>query len=175
MGGGVMNKTRKGWLTAGSVVTIVAVSFSIIASVFFFFMGSIMNEKILKKSYRADEEYTYYENADGSYYFTYYEEGVLITMQEDEVELIAESTSAAFKAMGIGVLMIALVKLILVIKILVSSHRNEYARGIVVALLTLSIVNFNWLEAVLLIIAMNAQDNNNKKPLGLDDIRPDGV
>lgn len=169
-----MNKARKGLLMGASITTIVASAFAIIGSLFLFIMGAVFNETVMKESYLSDIEYTYFEEADGSYYFTTIEDGVEIVINEEDIEMVAEIFSTMFSVSGVFSLGMGIAKLILAIRLLVKTVKNEYAKGNVIALLVLSALNLNLIEAALLIVAMCMKDNKpqdeNKDQINNSDI-----
>ncbi|MBR4999262.1 MAG: hypothetical protein IKY10_05210, partial [Clostridia bacterium] len=153
-----MNKTKKGLLTAGAILTIVSSALCVFCAMLMFIIGGVFNEKMLKESYLEDTAYTYTENVDGSYYFTTIEDGAEIVITEDEIELIAKVASAIFVVLGVLVLGWSAAKIALAIRVLVMNNRGKYAKGSTIALLVLSILNNNLIEAVLFIVAMCQKD-----------------
>lgn len=173
-----MTKTKKGLLTAGSIVAIVVSAIASFLGLFLLFAGSISSETLIKESYLEDPEYVYTEQADGSYSFTGIEDGVTVTITEDEIKTLAKVVAGVLYAFGVGCIVMSVVKIILAIKILVSNSKNKYAKGSVIALLVLSILTSNIPEAVLLIIAMCQKDvisQDHEKPVNLYDINPTEV
>lgn len=175
-----MNKTKKGFLTASSIITIVASSFAILIALFLFLCGSLSTESLIKDTYLEDANYTYTEEVDGGYYFTGLEDGEMVTITNEEIESLAKIVSVVFYVMGVGMLAFSAAKMVLAIRILVLNGKNTYAKASVIALLVLNILNSNILEAVLLIAAMVQKDeikpeDNKDKPLGLDDIKLDNM
>ena len=154
-----MNKTKKGLLTAGSILTIVASGLCVLTAILFFMVGGMFSEEIMKDSYLEDKEYTYTENIDGSYYFTTIEDGAEIIITEDEIELLAKIVSVVFIVMGVVILGVSAAKITLAIRVFVMNKRGKYAKGSTIALLVLSILNSNYIEAVLFIVAMCHKDN----------------
>ena len=155
-----MNKVRKGFLTASSIITIVAVAGAILTSLFCFCLGGIFDEEFLKESYKTDIEYTYYENADGSYYFSYIEEGQEVRIGEDEIELLADIVSGFGFVVGFATMAFAVAKLVFAIRILIFTSKNKFAKASVITLMVLSILTFNILETVFLIIALSVTDSS---------------
>ena len=111
-----MNKTRKRFLTTASIITIVASSFAILFGFAFFFLGSMMNEDIMKETFLNDAECVYYENADGSYYFIEVDEDgeETITTQSD-IKFLANMVSTIINFAGFVSLGFAVAKLVLAI------------------------------------------------------------
>lgn len=153
-----MNKTKKGLLTASSILTIVASALCVLGSIFMLLIGGLFSEKIMKESYMEDPEYTYTENVDGSYYFTTIEDGAEIVITEDEIELLTKIVSVVFVVLGVFSLGLSAAKIALSIRILVMNGRNQFAKGSTIALLVLSVLNSNLVEAVLIIVALCQKD-----------------
>lgn len=179
-----MNKIRKGFLTAGSIISIVSASFSILLAIIMFFMGSFFTPEIIKTSYQSDPAYTYYEDADGSYYFTYIEEetNLEVIIYDEEIDTISKVLNAMFDVIGIVVLGFAIAKLVLAIRILILNNKDQYSKGCVIALLVLSIINANVLETVFLIVAMcenklpkPEEPKDNEVEINVDDINVEDV
>lgn len=177
-----MNSKRKGFLLASSIITIVAATFGVLFSMILALIGSFFTEATVKETYQTDEVYTYYENADGSYYFTYLDElGTEIIITEEDIELESKVFTTMFYTWAFGNLSFSVAKLALAIVILVGTVKNKYKKGCVIALLTISVLNANLLEAAFLIVAMCINDNpkneniEQTKPLGLDDIKIEDI
>lgn len=168
-----MNKTKKGLLTASSILTIVSASFAIIISILLMFVGSVFTKDLMKDVYRDDPAYTYYEEADGSYYFTYLdEENIEVTITQEEIATIASVASSMLKFFGVGYLLFSVARMILAIRILVVNSKNKYSKGCVIALLVLSIINISTLETIFLIVAMCLKDNQSIDKAQQNNISP---
>ena len=63
-----MNKTKKGLLTASSILTILGAVGGILLSFILLFLGTIFTEGFIKQTMIEDPLCTYYETLDG-YYF----------------------------------------------------------------------------------------------------------
>ena len=153
-----MNKTKKGLLTANSILTIIGCAFQILISLVLFLAGGLVSEQMMKDSYLEDPEYSYYENLDGSYYFTTIDDNVEITITEDEIEVLSKVISIVVYVLGGVMLAQSIAKLVLAIRILVINNQNKYAKGSVIALLVLSIIDTNIIQIILLILAMCQKD-----------------
>ena len=168
-----MNKSRKSFLITSAIIAIVACAFSLLAGMFCFLVGSFCDEDLMKKSYLEDvENYTYYENGDDDYYFTYIEDGKEMKITEEDIEFSADLMQSICYIAGGITLLTTIAKLTLSIRVLILTTRNKYAKGCVVALLVLSAINGNMLELLFLILAMCSKDakTDDNKPLGLNDI-----
>ena len=157
-----MNKTRKGFLTASSIISIVSATLTIFVAFILLLAGSFITENFVKEIYKNDQECVYFENADGSYYFIEIDEdGNEVEITMDEIKFVVKLASGLLYGCGVIVLSFSVAKLVLAIKILVSSSKNKYPNKCTIALLTISILNSNILEAVLLIVAMISSDKKN--------------
>lgn len=154
-----MNSTKKNYLKVATILIIVFSSISIAMGLLCVIAGGAINEEFIKDTYRIDEEYTYHENADGSYYFTYNDDGEVLTVKESEIELEAKVTKIFTISSGILVLGIQIPKLILSILALKAAKKNKFKKGLVIALIVLSAINTQVLELVFLILALCAKDN----------------
>ena len=167
-----MNKTKKGLLTASSIITIVASVFAILLAVIMFFIVGEFDEKTMKQEYLNDKSLTYYEQANGDYYFKGIEEGEEIIIYEDDIEKVCDFMQIFIVATASTVLISSLIKIIFAIRILLNNSREKYGSGSVITLLVLSLLEFNLLVSGLLIASICIKDEIKKdnKPLGLDDI-----
>lgn len=168
-----MNKTKKGLLTAGSIITILACALAILMSVFMFLMAKVIDEEIFIEIYKEDSILTYYEDENGNYYFSGMDEdGEEIVIKEVEVESVVKMVKTVFIIFGVVDLSFAIAKLILAIKLLNSNSRDKKVRGYALALFILSILTMNLIESILFLIAICVKDDygNKEKPLGLNDI-----
>lgn len=169
-----MNKTKKTLLSIGSILTIVSSSFAIFCAIFSFFIATMLNENLFKEIYMEDTNLTYYEEIDGSYYFTSLINGKEEEfIDEEEIEMISEIATDLVNFIGFYILALATAKIVLSIRILILNKRNEYSSGCSMALVILSILTTNFIEAILLIVAICFKDKiikSDNKPLGLNDI-----
>lgn len=154
-----MTRTKKSLLTASTIITIVASSFAILIGFVCMFLGSMFTEAFFKETYSADPAYTLYEEADGSYYFSYIEtDGSEVRIYDEEISLTATIASNVANFAGFMILGLGVAKLVLAIRILLLKNRDKYSMGCVIALLVLSIIGFNVLESVFLIVTMCLKD-----------------
>lgn len=161
-----MNKTKKGFLSAASILTIVASAFGILGGIILMFVGSICDDDLLKDIYKDDPEYIYCENVDGSYYFTYLDdEGVEAIIYPEDIEIIAKIASGILNAIGFIALGLSVAKLVLAIRILVVKKRDLFPKGTVIALMVLSILDSSMLEAVFLIVTLCLKDEQPKEEI----------
>lgn len=161
-----MNKTKKGFLSASAIVTIVAAGFGILCGIIFMFMGGLMTEETIRDTYTTEEGYTLVEVSDDDYYITYIEDGQLVKVTDEDIELVAELASSLCNFAGIMVIGFSVAKMVLAIRVLINNNRDKYGKGVTIALLTLSILSMSLLEAGLIIAAMCMKDNiddNNEK------------
>ena len=169
-----MTRTKKGFLSAVSIITIVASSMAILSGFIFMFVGSMLTEEFFKETYSVDQAYTLYEEADGSYYFSYIDiDGSEVRIYDEEIALMANVTSSVANFAGITILGVAVAKLVLAIRILLLKNREKYSMGCVIALLVLSIIGFNILESVFLIVTMCLKDEKKEENTETETLQED--
>ena len=159
-----MNKTKKGFLTAGSIIAIVAACFGILVSILLFSFGIGLKEKHVVEIYTMDETSEYHENADGSYYIIEIDEetGEATILKESEIEIIVKIVKgllivAACLEIGFGVAM-----MIVAIQLLKATNKNEEKKGKTIALLVLSALTGEVLTLAFMIVALCLK--NKQKP-----------
>ncbi len=170
-----MNSTKKGYIKAATIIIIVTSVISLLLSIFCLSASAMIDEAVLKESYINDSTYTYYENADGSYFFTYIEEGTIVTIKESEIEFGAKFARGVMIAGGLFILGYSIVKMTLAILVLKSANKNKFKKGMTIALVVLSALNTQILELVFLILALCTKDNPpiTYESLGdMDDVAP---
>lgn len=154
-----MNSTKKGYLKAASIIIIVVSVMSILLGMLCIAIGSMMDEDMMKETYKADNEYTYHENVDGSYYFTYMDDGTEVTLKESEIEFAAKFARGVMIGSGLFIIGLHTAKLTLSILALKGAKKNKFKKGCVIALVVLSAINTQILELVFLILALCTKDN----------------
>ena len=135
-----MDKRRKGFLKAGTILTIISASIGILACLFFVFASSALTESVVVDMLKSDPEYTYTQESDGGYNFTYVEDGVVTTIDDETLSSMIVLGKVFIKICGVGGLLFAAAQLTLAILILVNVNKGKYKKGCVIALLVLSIL-----------------------------------
>lgn len=156
-----MNKTRKSFLLVASILTIIAAALGLLGSSVFFITTESFVEKSFIESF-IEEGYTKIEYIDEdnekNYYLFGYEDGIETKIFGDEIEDLSETVSDGMMIIGIVIAGFSIAKLTLSILILVFNHKNKYSTGLVVSLLTLSILTCSMIEAGFLIAALCLKD-----------------
>ena len=159
-----MNKTKKGFLTAGSIIAIISAILGILVSILLFSFGAGLKEKHIIEIYKMDEACEYHENADGSYYIIDIDEetGAETILKESEIELVVKIVKgflivAACLEIGFGVAM-----MIVAIQLLKATNKNEEKKGKTIALLVLSALTGEVLTLAFMIVALCLK--NKQKP-----------
>ncbi len=167
-----MNKTKKGFLTASSILTIVTSGLAIFLAVIMFFVAGEFDEKTMKQEYLNNKNFDYYEDVNGDYYFKGIEDGEEIAIYQADIETISKFMQIVINSIGAVLLLLSLIKIIFAIRILLFNSRERYAGGSVITLLVLNLLEFNILVSGLLITSLCIKDEIKKdgKPLGLNDI-----
>ncbi len=154
-----MKKSKKGFLIASAIITLIVCVLTIILALGSAQIGSLITEDLITKALKQDSTYTFVEKGDGSYYFMYSDaEMGDVFIYESTIEKFVSFARILVLGIGIAVGVFALVKMILAIVIISKARKNEYAKGATIALFVLSILNVNILEAILLTVAMALSD-----------------
>ena len=166
-----MDKTKKGLLTASSILTILGAAGGILMSFLMLFLGSIFTEGFMKQTMIDDPACTYYETLDGYYFEELDEFGEIVITTQEDIKMMASVLSGIFQFGGIFILGMSIAKLVLAIRLLISVSKEKPSQGTTVALMILSLLSSSILESILLIVSLCLKDNTNQnKPLGLEDI-----
>ena len=139
-----MNKTKRGFLTVSSVITIILSIFAILLSVIMFFIVGEFDANSMKQEYLNDKSLTYYEKANGDYYFTGMVEDEEIIIYKKDVEEISKFMQTFINTFAVIVLVQSLIKIVFAVRILLYNSREKYPSGSVVTLLVLSLLEFNF-------------------------------
>ncbi len=176
-----MNKVKKGFVTAASILTIIAATFAIVTALSSLFLSSKITEENILKLYEADPSAEIVQELDGGYtiYITD-EDGEITTIDDETLVIVAEVMKVGCVVLGIVSLAFATAKLILAIILLKSNNKDKYRKGIAISLLVLSILTGAGLEAAFIIVSLclktevkndeNVEENNNKEDIVLKDI-----
>ncbi len=148
-----MNKTKKGFLKAGTILTIVSAAFAILFSFILFFSTTLITEDFFIEDYKEDG-YVLVEEADG--YYLKYNDPELgeIRLEDEEIETLVVLTSAVVIFFGVGTFAISVARLIISIILLNKTCKNKYSKGLTITLLVLSIITGSWIEVALLVTAL---------------------
>lgn len=164
-----MNQTRKGFLTASTILTIVSSVLAILLSFGIAYLAGQMTEEIFKETYQEDSLYTYYEEANGEYYFLYTDEnGTIQTLDDSEIQMIAKVARVMIGAVAVGCLAFACTRLILAIIVLKNTNKKIYKKGLVITLLVFDILEMSVLEIIFLGIAMVSPDKQRPTEIQIE-------
>lgn len=176
-----MNTTKKGFVTAASILTIIASAFAIIAALCSMFISSKITEDNILKLYEADPTAEIVQELDGGYkiYITE-EDGEVTTIDDETMVVIVDVMKVGCVVIGALGLVLSVAKLILAILLLQANNKDKYRKGIAISLLVLSVLTGAGLETAFIIVSLclktevkkdeNAEENNNKEDIVLKDI-----
>lgn len=168
-----MTSTKKGFLKAGSILSIIASVSMALTGMVFLGISSLINEKFILKTYETETGYAYFEDTDGDYYIEYYEDeddivlGEKVRVTEDEIELIVEVSKAISLMLAVFILGLAISQFVISILILNKMSKDKSSKGLIIALLVLSIITGSMLTAAFMIVALCLKD---KKQPTLENI-----
>ena len=157
-----MNKTRKAFIVAGSVIAIIASIFMLFTSAILFVASSIIDEKFVVETYYAmDPNATLVTEQDGGY-IIYYRDSELnmdLTVTDEEVKTIVNVSSTLCLGVSITSLTFATAGVVLSIILLVEQKKHS-AKGIIIALLVISALSGNLLSTAFMIVALCLKHKN---------------
>lgn len=159
-----MTTTKKGFLKAGSIISIIAAVLSALMSFIFISAATMIDEKFIIETYENEAGYAYFEDADGSYYIEYYEDeddvilGVKQKVTDDEIQLIATASKTILIVLTVFVLGLSIAEFIIAILILNKLSKNESKKGLIIALLVLSIISGTMITSAFMIVALCLKD-----------------
>lgn len=156
-----MTSTKKGFLKAGAIISIVTAVLSALMSFVFISAATMINEQFILETYETEIGYTYHEDIDGSYYIEYYEdEDDLLpqTVTEEDIELIATASKTILIVMTVFVLGLSIAEFIFAILILNKLSKNESRKGQIITLLVLSAISGTIVTTAFMIVALCLKD-----------------
>ena len=159
-----MSKTKRGFIKAGSIITIVGSAIGLLlAFIFLFVMPSIFTEKTIKESYNATTD-TIVDLGNGDYVIkTYDDKGLLIEITREEVQEIARISQVVFKAIGGIMLAWDIALMVISIILLNKTSNNIESKGLIISLLVLSALSLNLITLAFMIVALCLK--NPKQPI----------
>ena len=159
-----MSQTKRGFLKASSILSIIEAAFCIIAGIaMLFIVPNFANESSIKEVL-SDSGYRYVEQAYGSYYFEGLdEEGEYEIITSKEIKMISKLSNTFFVPTSIIILGVGTAKLVMSILILNKTSKDKYSLGCTITLLVLSAVTGSMLQVGFLIAAMCIPNKTNKE------------
>lgn len=159
-----MTQTKRGFLKASAILSIIEAAFFIIAGIaILFIVPNFVNESSIKEVL-SDSGYRYVEQAYGSYYFEGLdEEGEYEIITSKEIKIVTNLSKAFFVPVSIMVLGLGAAKLVMSILILNITSKDKYSLGCTITLLVLSAVTGSTLQVGFLIAAMCIPNKTNKE------------
>lgn len=156
-----MTKTKKGFLKAGSIISIIAAVLSALMSFIFIAAANMIDEKFILETYETEIGYTYVEESDGGYYIEYYEDEDDLhatTVTDDEIQLIVTASKTILIVLTVFVLGLSVAEFVIAILILNKLSKNESKKGLIITLLVLSILSGTMLTTAFMIVALCLKD-----------------
>ncbi len=158
-----MNRTKKGFLTAGGIISIVLASLCLLEGLVMFTGKTLVTEDFVKEMFNSDSSYTYFEDdlttdEVGDYYFEYTEQGTVYKITKAEIKGIVNIASTILTVVCVILIALAVANLIFAIFVLKGSHRNNCKKGFIITLLVLSVLSGNLLTMAFMIVALCIKD-----------------
>ena len=171
-----MNKTKKNFLSASSILTIVAAAFAMLLGLGAMVCSSFISEDFLLDIYEADPSSEIVKELDGGYIiYTTDDDGEVTTIDDETLVIIVDVMKVGCVVLGLVSIGFAVAKLVLAILILKANKKDEYRKGISIALLVLSVLTNAWLEAAFIIVAMCLKSETKKTDEAVEDNKQEDV
>lgn len=150
-----MSKTKKGFLIAGAIITLLSCVVMLLSSKIFDMAKDFINEDFIIKSYE-EEGYQKITNPDGSYVLQLEDEITYekTNVTEDEVQLIIKGSYVVIDTVKFSLLAFSVISGILAVCILVQTSKEKSKKGTIVALLVISALTFNYITMAFMIVAL---------------------
>ncbi len=155
-----MNKTKKGFMTAGSIISLISVFIMILTGFILIAVGSVINEQQMCNVYDADSSYERVEEVGGDYYYIYTDpvDGQQYIITSTDIQATVNITKTIINSMAIYFLALSiaiLVFAILVLKHAISESNKKFA---IITLLVLSVFTSNLITMAFMIVALCLKD-----------------
>lgn len=166
-----MNSTKKGFIKAGTILSIVMSAFLIITGFVMFGISSLITEQNLYEVYESQAGYTITNNPDGSYEITYTDEnGILQTITQSELQTVAKVAKSVVNVCAVVILAGAIASMTVSILLLSKVNKGKSQTGLIIANLVLDILFVGWISAAFMIVSLCLKDNIQDKKPTLDNI-----
>lgn len=173
-----MTKTKKGLLTAGSIIGIASAVLSLILAVILSFSTFFITEKFILDLYKDEvSNYTYIQQSDDDYMITFDEDGVKYELTDDDIEDVVKIVRGIVAGFSFAIIGLHIALLVLSIMLLKATNKDKDRKGITIALLVLFLISENIIAAGLIIASLffnkvEEKDNNNKQDdIVLEDVK----
>ena len=172
-----MNNTKKGFLRAGTILSIIFAILTVFMSVGMLSASGFINEDIVLDSFRAEKQFTLYEDVDGGYYFEYIDVGdiedpsddTLITMYDYEVESLSKFIKIGLIVVSAVTLCFNIAQFIIAMLILTQTNKEKVSTGLIITMLTLSALSGNFITMAFMIVALSIK--NEPKQIIEDEVK----
>ena len=155
-----MNKTKKAFMLAGSIISIVQVLVMLLGGLILIAVGSIISEEQICSVYDTDASYTRVEEGNGDYYYVYTDQ---ITQEQfiindTDIQTTVQVIKTIFNSLSIYVLAMGIANLIFAIIVLKHSISESNKKFGIITLLVLSVFTSNILTTAFMIVALCIKD-----------------
>lgn len=152
-----MNKAKKGFLIAGSILSLVAVVFAMFFSLGMSLVNMVITEDFMLETYLEDPYFEVVEDIDGSY--TIYDEDGYVVFTDEDISIVVELAHDIINGFNFFNISIAIAAAIFAIRLLVKVAKGKCTKGSIIVLLVLTALQMNLLATVFMIIALCKKDH----------------
>ena len=151
-----MTENKKNFIKAGSILAIIMAAFFIITGICLIPAGAKVTEESIIQALVEEDEGIYYDNADGTYYIEFPEDGIKMT--QEDVKWIENATRKFSIVIGLIIILFESACLTIAILNLVKLDKGEYKKGLIIASLVLAILNGNTITMAFMITVLCIKD-----------------
>lgn len=158
-----MANTKKGFLKAGGILSIITATMAIIVGLFAFsFCNYYLNRDLFIAIYESDPTtYEKVENSDGSIEFRYVDEttGDTVVITEGEIDLAVSAIKSVVRVGVVILIGISIAKMAVAICLMINTFKDKNSMGLTIALLIMSCVTVCFLTVAFMIVALCLKDS----------------
>ncbi|MFQ6752296.1 MAG: hypothetical protein ACLRFL_01860 [Clostridia bacterium] len=156
-----MKKSKKAFLITGAIISILVVLFMMFISFGLSLINMMVNEDFILDTYLEDPYYEVVEDTDGSYII--YDQDGILEMTSDDLKVIVNIVKGIINTFNFMNMASITFTMIFAIRILIKVSKGKNCEGSTIALLVLSIIQWNILTLVLMIVALCVKDESTEE------------
>lgn len=153
-----MDKKKRKFLKAGAILAIIASVCAIVTGVGAILIKNQVNETNALEIIKYSNDLEYQETEDGYVVIYTDEEGVKVTINQDQFVYLVSKMQNKVEDYGMQSLADGIPTLIIAIILLVKTNKNKYSKGLTITLLILSLFGRNMLTFAFMIVALCLKD-----------------
>lgn len=157
-----MSITKRRFLKAGAIISIVLSVFSLISCVSLIPTASTLNENGLVKILTQEENIKLHEVSENDYYLEVDFGDNIMEITKSEIESLISPLKVALLIVGVVGSLLCAGEFVIAI-VLLNKLKNIVGKGLIISLLVLSITTGNFITMAFMIVALCVKDKINKE------------